>query len=368
MGQVKILITGAEGFIGKNLCAELEAEKTIKLYKVGRKTSKRDFLLACKNADIVFHLAGVNRPDDESDFNRENVGFTQMLIDELEKENSSACVFFSSSIQADQDNPYGRSKLEAEEILKKSNLKVFNYRLTNVFGKWSRPHYNSVVATFCHNVAHNKAITVHDSDALLTLTYIDDVIEEFKLTLSEHAKKSSGEYAIETTHAITLAKLAGIIQGFPRLRLSREIPDFTNALEKKLYSTYLSYLPKDKFKYPLEMNKDQRGSFTEFIRSESKGQVSVNVSEPGVTKGEHWHHTKTEKFLVISGEALISLRHYFGDEIIEYSVSDEKFEVVDIPPGYTHNIINTGSTKLVTMMWSNECFDPEKPDTYFLKV
>jgi UDP-2-acetamido-2,6-beta-L-arabino-hexul-4-ose reductase len=294
------------------------------------------------------------------------------LLELLKKHNNKAPVLITSSIQAERDNAYGISKKAGEDLLfnysKESGVKVYVYRLANLFGKWSRPNYNTVVATYCHNIARDLDIQVNNPDAELKLCYIDDVLEEFLSVLEDTPTREDNYCIVPVTHTITLGELANVIRGFKETRIDLSVPNMENDLTKKLYSTYLSFLPKDKFSYDLKMNCDNRGSFTEFIRTPESGQVSVNVSRPGITKGNHWHHTKNEKFLVVSGEGLIRFRKIDSDEIIEYRVSGEKMQVVDIPTGYTHSIVNVGEHDLVTVMWVNECFDPEKPDTYFLEV
>jgi UDP-2-acetamido-2,6-beta-L-arabino-hexul-4-ose reductase len=270
------------------------------------------------------------------------------------------------------DNPYGRSKKAGEELLfqysKETDAKAYIYRLPNLFGKWSKPNYNTVVATYCHNVARGVDIQVNNPDAELTLCYIDDVLKEFLGALGGNPTTRNDYCIVPATHSIKLGELANVIKSFKNSRRNLSIPNMEDPLTKKLYSTYLSFLPENEFSYDLKMNCDHRGSFTEFIRTPERGQVSINVSKPGITKGNHWHHTKNEKFLVVSGEGLIRFRKIDSDEIIEYRVSGEKLQVVDIPVGYTHSIVNVGENDLVTVMWVNECFDPEKPDTYFLEV
>lgn len=369
---MKILVTGAKGFVGKNLVAELKNRGYKEIFEFDIDTDKALLAEYTKECEFVFHLAGVNRPKHENEFMEGNFGFTSELLELLKKHNNKSPVLMTSSIQAEMDNPYGKSKRAGEDLLfsysKETGAEVFVYRLPNLFGKWSRPNYNSVVATFCYNTARNLEIQINDPEAKLTLAYIDDVVEEFIKTM-EDAPTLEGDYCkVSLTYNTTVGEIAELIKSFKESRINLNIPDMGNEFTKKLYSTYLSYLPEDKFSYELKMNVDDRGSFTEFIRTPERGQVSVNVSKPGITKGNHWHHTKNEKFLVVSGEALISFRKIDSDEIIEYKVSGDKLEVVDIPAGYTHSIINIGDTDLVTIMWANECFDPENPDTYHLEV
>lgn len=370
--MMNILVTGAKGFVGKNLVAELKNRGFNNIFEFTRESDVSLLDKYTKECDFVFHLAGVNRPDDENEFMDGNFGFTSRLLELLKKHGNKAPVLITSSIHAEKDNPYGRSKKAGEDLLfnyyKETDVKVYVYRLPNLFGKWSKPHYNTVVATYCHNIARGLGIQINNPDAELNLCYIDDVLVEFLSALEDNPTMKDQYCIVPVTHNIKLGKLANIIKSFQESRNNLSIPNMENTLTKKLYSTYLSFLPEDKFSYDLKMNCDQRGSFTEFIRTAERGQVSVNVSKPGITKGNHWHHTKNEKFLVVSGEGLIRFRKIDSDQIIEYKVCGEKLQVVDIPTGYTHSIVNVGENDLVTVMWVNECFDPEKPDTYFLEV
>lgn len=369
---MNILVTGANGFIGKNLIAEL---KNIGIYKIYEFTRESDFTLLenyTKDCDFIFHLAGVNRPKNEQEFMEGNYSFTFQLLELLKKNRNKAPILSTSSTQAELDNPYGRSKKAMEDLLfhhrDETSTAVYLYRLPNVFGKWSKPNYNSVVATFCHNIARDEDIQIHNANAELTLCYIDDVLAEFIRAL-KGSPTLCGDYCIvPITHQIKLSQLASILKDFKDSRKNLSIAHMEDPLTKKLYSTYLSFLPIDQFSYDLKMNIDSRGSFTEFLRTQDRGQVSVNVSKPGITKGNHWHHTKNEKFLVVSGEGLIRFRGLDSEDIIEYRVNGEKLQVVDVPTGYTHSIVNVGETDLVTIMWVNECFDPVKPDTYYLEV
>lgn len=369
---MKILVTGAYGFIGKNLVEELKNRGYNDLLLYTRENSLEDLQRFSKECEFVFHLAGINRPEDEKEFMEGNSGFTSKILELLKESGNKAPVLITSSTQAEQDNPYGRSKRAGEDLLfdyqKETNSTVYVYRLPNVFGKWSKPNYNTVVATYCHNIARDLAIQVNNPAAELNLSYIDDVIEEFTSALEGNPTRQDNYCIVPVTHTITLGELVELIKGFKESRTNLSVANMEDALSKKLYSTYLSFLPEDQFSYDLKMNVDQRGSFTEFIRTPERGQVSVNVSKPGITKGNHWHHTKNEKFLVASGEGAIRFRKLDSEEIIEYRVSGEKLQVVDIPTGYTHSIVNVGESDLVTVMWVNECFDPEKPDTYYLEV
>ena len=367
-----VLVTGANGFIGKNLVSRLELLEGITVFKYDRENTVEELNRFIKQSDFVFHLAGVNRPSDVKEFEEGNKNFTEDIIDLIKKSNKNIPLLITSSIQADLDNPYGVSKKQAEiaafNYSQETCSNSYVYRLPNVFGKWCRPNYNSAVATFCHNVAHDLPITVNDSNVVLNLVYIDDVVEEFINAMNGHGNKVDEFYQIPTVHTIKLGEIVDLIYSFKKSRDERSIPNMEDAITKKIYSTYLSYLPEDEFSYELKMNVDHRGSFTEFIKTPERGQVSVNISKPGITKGNHWHHTKNEKFLVVSGRGVIRFRKPDSDNVIEYFVSGDKLEVVDIPTGYTHNIENLGETDMVTIMWANEPFDPQRPDTYFLEV
>lgn len=381
---MKILVTGARGFVGKNLVAELEnikcgKDKTypltqdIEIYEYDIDTGKSMLSEFCKDCDFVFNLAGVNRPETESEFMSGNFGFASELLDELKKNNNTCPVMLSSSTQAALDNPYGKSKKAGEDLFfdysKETGAKVLVYRFPNVFGKWCRPNYNSAVATFCNNIANDLPIQVNDRSHKMTLVYIDDVVNELINALCGSETKDGDYCKVPVEHNTTLGEIVDLIYSFKQSREDKSVPDMTEgSFSKKLYSTYLSYLPTDKFSYPLKMNIDNRGSFTEILRTADRGQVSVNISKPGITKGQHWHHTKNEKFLVVSGKGVIRFRKIGEEKVYEYFVSGDKLEVVDIPTGYTHNIENLGDTDMVTVMWCNECFNPDKPDTFFEEV
>lgn len=369
---MKILVTGAKGFMGKNLIAELRNRKYTEIFEYDRDTDSSLLDEYCKETDFVFHLAGVNRPKEQSEFMEGNFGFTSDLLEYLKKNNNNCPVMISSSIQAELNNPYGESKKAGEDLLfsygEETGAKVLVYRFPNVFGKWCSPNYNSAVATFCHNIANDLPIQVNDPNVVMNLVYIDDVVNELINSIEGKENKIGLFCEVPVVHTITLGKIVDLIYSFKKSRENRSIPNMSEPLTKKLYSTYLSYLPKDHFSYDLKMNMDQRGSFTEFLKTPDRGQVSVNISKPGITKGNHWHHTKNEKFLVVSGKGIIRFRKIDSDEVLEYLVSGDKMEVVDIPTGYTHNIENLGETEMVTIMWANESFDPEKPDTYYLEV
>ncbi|HHV95144.1 MAG TPA: capsular polysaccharide biosynthesis protein CapF [Clostridiaceae bacterium] len=381
---MKILVTGSKGFIGKNLIMELRNQKYETLFEYDKDTDESLLDEYTRECDFVFHLAGVNRSDDESEFMKVNYGITAKLLELLKRNNNRCPIVFTSSIQADLDNPYGKSKKACEELIFKygeeNNVKTLVYRLQNVFGKWCKPNYNSVVATFCHNIAAGLPIIISDPQKVLNLVYIDDVVSEFLRALKgeeqrkdtfcceECHNKNTFYCEVPISYNVKLGEIADLIYSFKQSRETLAIPDMSNEFVKKLYSTYLSYLPTEQLNYPLKINADSRGIFVEIIRTVDRGQISVNISGKGVTKGNHWHNTKTEKFIVVSGRGIISLRRPDGKEIIKYYVSGDKPEVVDIPPGYTHSIQNVGDTDLVTIIWSNECFDPSKPDTYYLEV
>ena len=399
---MKILVTGAKGFVGQNLCAQLKNIRDGKAkcygdvvvedifeYDIDSTAEQLDDY--CREADFVFNLAGVNRPQNTEEFMEGNFGFASTLLETLEKHGNKAPVMLSSSIQATLagrfgDSEYGRSKRAGEELFfnysTRTGARVLVYRFPNLFGKWCRPNYNSAVATFCNNIANDLPIMVNDRSTELELLYIDDLVDEMIATLrgEEHHCEfegvetvlcDNGKYCtVPTTHKVTLGEIVDLLEAFkaqPQTLVVPEIPN--NSFAKKLYSTYLSYLPKEKASFELKMNCDARGSFTELLRSEKCGQVSVNISKPGITKGEHWHNTKWEFFIVVSGKGLIQQRRVGSDEVLNFEVSGEKIEAVHMLPGYTHNIINLSDTEdLVTVMWANEAFDPNKPDTYFEKV
>lgn len=369
---MKILVTGAKGFVGKNLVAELKNRKFNDIYEFDVDTNPELLDEYTKKCEFVFHLAGVNRPKDPKEFLEGNYGFTTVLLNSLEKNNNKAPVLITSSIQAELDNDYGKSKKAGEDVIfehaQKMNSKAYVYRLPNVFGKWCRPNYNSAVATFCNNIAMGLPIQVNDPSVEMNLVYIDDVVNEFINALEGNANKKGNYCFVQPVHRITLGEIVELIKSFKASRDNLNVPNMSNEFEKDLYSTYLSYIPVKDFAYDLKMNIDDRGSFTEFIRTPDRGQYSVNVAKPGITKGNHWHHTKNEKFLVVSGQALIRFRKIDSKYVIEYKVSGDKLQVVDIPTGYTHSIKNIGDTDLVTVMWANEAFNPEKPDTYFMEV
>ena len=389
--KMNILITGASGFVGRNLCAQLRnirdgkaknyaVSGDLTLYEYDLNSTPEELDAYCRDADFVFNLAGVNRPQDPADFVRGNFGFASTLLATLKKYGNTCPVMISSSIQAALDNPYGESKRAGEQLLfdyaEETGAKVLVYRFPNLFGKWCRPNYNSAVATFCNNIANDLPITVNDPSVVMHLVYIDDVVDELIGALTGGEHRDGAFCVVPTSHRITLGAIVDLLHTFRRMPETLEVPDTTkDGFAKKLYATYLSYLPSDRFAYDLKMNVDPRGSFTEIIRTADRGQFSVNVSKPGITKGQHWHHTKNEKFVVVHGHGLIQLRKVGTDEngqlypVVNYEVSGEKIQVVEMIPGYTHNIVNLSDTEdLVTFMWCNECFDPAKPDTYFEPV
>lgn len=371
---MNILITGAQGFIAKNLIEELRNRNQVNIMEYSRETDFTVLKEYCKKADFVFHLAGINRPKENSEYLTGNVGFTRQLIKMLKMEKNNCPIMVSSSIQADLKNPYGESKKEAEQLViahgKETGARVLIYRFPNVFGKWARPNYNSAISTFCYNISRNQAIQINDYKAEMNLVYIDDVVNELINSLTGKENRINEYCKVSPVYRITLGEIVELIQSFKESRNNKSIPNMGDSFTKKLYSTYLSYIPETEFGYKLKMNKDERGSFTEFIKSPDRGQVSVNISKPGIVKGNHWHHTKNEKFLVVSGDGVIRFRRIgsFSNEIIEYFVSGESLEVIDIPVGYTHNIENVGKVDLVTIMWANEEFNPNQPDTYFVEV
>ena len=386
---MNILITGAAGFVGKNLTAALKNIKDGKdrthpevivdeLYLYDVDSSVELLETACEKADFVFHMAGVNRPKDPADFMAGNFGFTSTLLGTLKKYRNTCPVMLSSSIQATLEgrynNDYGRSKKAGEECLfaygKETGAKVLVYRFPNLFGKWCRPNYNSAVATFCHNLANDLPITVNDPAIELELLYIDDLVEEMLAALAGKEHTDGAYCRVPTTHKFTLGEIVSLLESFqaqPSTLMMPSIPP--DSFAKKLYSTYLSYLPAEKAAFPLHMNEDARGSFTELLKTPSHGQFSVNISKPGITKGQHWHNTKWELFIVVSGKGLIQQRKIGTDEVLNFYVDGEHITAVHMLPGYTHNIINLSETEnLVTLMWANECFDPDHPDTFFEPV
>ena len=396
---MKVLVTGAKGFVGRNLCAQLNniltgkakcyGDLTIEaVYEYDIDSTLEQLDAYCTDCDFVFNLAGVNRPQNQEEFMQGNFGFASTLLDTLKKHHNNCPVMISSSIQATLagrfgTSEYGKSKKAGEELMfqygEETGSKVLVYRFPNLFGKWCRPNYNSAVATFCNNIANDLPITVNDPAVELELLYIDDLVEEMIAALKgeehrcefdgvETVLTENGRYcAAPVTHKVTLGEIVDLLEQFKNQPSTQVIPEIpANSFAKKLWSTYLSYLPKEKVSFPLKMNVDPRGSFTELLRSKNCGQVSINISKPGITKGQHWHNTKWEFFIVVAGHGLIQERKVGTDEVIEFEVSGDKIEAVHMLPGYTHNIINLSDTEdLVTVMWANESFDPNRPDTYY---
>lgn len=385
---MKILVTGAKGFVGKNLCSQLRniRDKKARWYKLFEPidvvyeydidSTREELDQWCKDCDFVFNLAGVNRPQNTKEFMEGNFGFTNTLLDTLKKYNNTCPVMISSSSQAALDNPYGQSKKAGEELMfqysKDTGARVLVYRFPNLFGKWCRPNYNSVVATFCNNIANGLPIQINDPSVILNFVYIDDVVDQLIYSLSGKEYKEGKYCYVPIVYKVRLGDIADLLHSFDKGRYDLQIPCVSDGFRKALYSTFVSYLPKNKISYPLDMKKHDRGSFAEFIRTENHGQVSINISKPGITKGEHWHHNLVERFLVVSGHGLIQLRKEGLDEngneypILNFEVSGEKLEVVEMISGYTHNLINLSKTEdMVTVIWANGCFDQNRPDTYF---
>jgi UDP-2-acetamido-2,6-beta-L-arabino-hexul-4-ose reductase len=367
-----ILITGANGFIGRNLSATLKGLGYQRLLLIDKDTSDEMYKSYVKEAKFIFHFAGINRPTDPKEFIEGNVDSISKLIEMVKSTKSKAPIVVSSSIQALADNPYGKSKKAGEDLLlefsKRQHHPIFIYRFTNVFGKWSRPNYNSVVATFCHNISRGLPIKINDENAKIALVYIDDVVAEMIRCLEGKTETIDGILRVLPEYEVTVGQLSKTIQGFAVSRNTLVLANQHDIFQKKLYATYLSYLDDTQFSYEVKSHQDQRGSFTELFKTFEQGQISVNISKPGITKGNHYHHTKNEKFIVVSGDALIRFRKVDDTKIIEYKVSGQKIQVIDIPPGYTHSIVNVGKQDLVTIMWASEIFDPLNPDTYPMEV
>jgi UDP-2-acetamido-2,6-beta-L-arabino-hexul-4-ose reductase len=367
-----VLVTGAAGFIGKNLITALQRLENISLTTI---TSKDEWLVlesALEQVDIIYHLAGINRPQNEEEFALGNTEFTRKIVQYLEVVGRKAKIIIPSSIQAELENPYGRSKKAAEDVLldynRKTGASVAIYRLPNVFGKWSRPNYNTVVATFCHNIACGLDIVISDPNRELELVYIDDVVAEFLRHLDENGTHDQQRYTVSRTFRVTLGGLAGRIRQLHEIRTSLIVPDLADDLMKCLHATYLSFLPEKEFAYPVKLNTDNRGWLFELLKSEHFGQIFVSKTLPGITRGDHYHDSKLEKFCVIQGEAVIRFRHIHSQEVLAFPVSGNDIKVVDIPPGYTHSIENIGQDEMVCLFWANQIFSPEQPDTYWEKV
>ena len=374
MPSVKtVLVTGAAGFVGKNLIEALGRREDVRILGYDVDTSREEMETYVRQADFIYHLAGVNRPKDDAEFEAGNAGSAAALVAVLEGCGRATPVAISSSTQAAVENPYGVSKRGAEEALRgyaeRTGAPVYIYRLTNIFGKWSRPNYNSVVSTFCYNICHGLDIRISDPAREVELVYIDDVVAEFVSLLDGARSERAAEYlAVAPTYTVTLGDLADRIYALRDIRRTLVVPDLSDPLTWCLNATYLSYLEKDDFSYELDTKTDARGNLAELIKSRQFGQIFVSTTLPGVTRGNHYHNTKVEKFCVIRGEGVIRFRHIFSDEIIEYAVSGKHLQVVDIPPGYTHSIENVSDDEMITLFWANQIFDAEEPDTYFSSV
>lgn len=368
---MKILVTGAKGFIGRNLVWELKNYGYNEIIEYDVDTNPDLLEKFILKSDFIFHLAGVNRPKNEDEFMKGNFGLLSEVLTILNKNSRSTPIMLSSSIQAELSNEYGKSKKASEELLfeyeKRTGAKVFIYRFSNIFGKWSKPNYNSVIATFSYNISRRIPIKINDPEVELRLIYIDDVVSSLRKLLNQEKYSSGKIYYIDKEYTSKLSEIVTLLYSFRDSRDNLLVPDTKNTFVKKLYSTYLSYIPIEELVYNLKMNNDNRGSFTEFIKSNDRGQVSINVSKPGIIKGNHWHKTKNEKFLVVSGTAKIKLMNLHTEEIVSYTLSDTEFQVIDIPPGYVHNIVNIGKENLVTVMWANEQFNLQNPDTYYIE-
>lgn len=387
---MNILITGAKGFIGKNLCAQLyniasqkarwyNIDPNLTIFEYDIDSTPEELEAFCRKADFVFNLAGVNRPKDPKEFMEGNFGFASTLLNTLKKYNNRCPIMLASSSQATLNNPYGQSKKAGEELFFKygeeTGAKVYVYRFPNLFGKWCKPNYNSVIATFCHNIANDLPIQVNDPEVILNLVYIDDLVDEMINALLGKAYKEGKFCYVPNVHRKRLGDIVDLLYSFDRGRTSLRVPYVSDSFRKALYSTFVSYLPERKITFPLKMNVDSRGSFSEFIKTENHGQISINISKPGITKGQHWHNNLVERFLVVSGKGLIQLRKVGKDEdgnaypVVSYEVSGEKLQVVEMISGYTHNLINLSETDdMVTIIWANDNFDTNRPDTYFEPV
>jgi len=368
-----VLVTGAFGFIGSNLAATLALDDQITVLKFGRENTDSDLKNYVEKADFIFHVAGVNRPKDDNEFTSGNKELTEKIITLLEQQKTPAPLLFTSSTHAERDSAYGESKKAAEDAVlrwaEKPSNRAFIYRLPNVFGKWSRPNYNSVVSTFCYNISHDLDITINDRSTPLNLVYIDDVVTEcIRAFKGELTESKSNFYDLPRSFNTTLGEIADILASFKQSRVDLVMPSFENIFHKFLYATYVSYLDKDDFSYTLDMKRDDRGWLAEFIKAPAFGQIFLSRTKPGIARGNHWHHTKVEKFLVIEGDADITFRKLDTDEIITYSVTGDTLQVVDIPTGYVHAIKNTGDSDLLTLFWANELLDPNAPDTHYQNV
>lgn len=369
---MQVLVTGSRGFVAKNLLERLSRMEGVEVSTFSRDDALETLAPKVQASDFVFHLAGVNRPENPEEFYEGNRDLTAKIVTAAKESGKCIPVLMSSSTQVERDNDYGKSKREGEAVLetyaKESGAVAYIYRLPNVFGKWSRPNYNTVIATWCHNVTRELPIQVNDESVELNLVYVDDVVEQFVRHLDENGKSGVVYGEVSPLYVKTLGEIKDLIMAFKESRTELTVPRVGRGFERALYATYLSFFPTDKFSYLLNGHQDERGTFYEFVKTIDSGQVSISTTAPGVTRGNHYHNTKNEKFLVIKGEASIKHRQIHGDDVIEYNVSDKKMEVVEMIPGYTHDITNTGDSEMVLLLWANETFDRENPDTYFLKV
>ena len=369
---MKVLVTGSNGFIGKNLLERLGRMEEVSVETFDRNDALDTLASKVTDADFIFHLAGVNRPENPEEFYEGNADLTQKLVEVAGKSDKKPAILMSSSTQVERDNDYGKSKRAGEQALEDyarvSGATAYIYRLPNVFGKWSKPNYNTVIATWCYNITRDLPIEVNDESVELSLVYIDDVVEHFVRHLDENGREGVVYGEVSPVYKKSLGEIKTLLMAFKESRETLIVPRVGRGFERALYATYLSFLPTDKFAYELKGYEDERGTFYEFVKTLDSGQFSISTTAPGITRGNHYHNTKNEKFLVIKGEASIKHRQIHGDEIIEYKVSDKKMEVVEMIPGYTHDITNTGNSEMVLLLWANETFDRENPDTYFLKV
>ena len=368
---MKVLVTGSNGFIGKNLIESLNRTE-VEIYTFNRENSINELEESIQKVDFIFHLAGENRPKNSEEFYRGNKELTQKIVDLIEKNSKKIPILMTSSIWVGKDNDYAKSKELAEKIIEKYSIgnktDCFIYRLPNVFGKWSKPNYNTVIATWCYNIARDFKIEVNDRNIELNLVYIDDIINTFIQKLNQKEHGSSLYYIVEKVYKKTLGEIEELLYQFRDSRKNLLIPHIANGFERVLYATYLSFLPEDRFSYELKGHRDDRGTFYEILKTLDSGQLSISTTKAGITRGNHYHNTKNEKFLVIKGQALIELRDIFSEEIIQYHVNSDKLEVVEMIPGYTHNITNTGEEEMVLLIWANENYNPQKPDTNFVEV
>jgi UDP-2-acetamido-2,6-beta-L-arabino-hexul-4-ose reductase len=369
---MKVLVTGSNGFIGKNLLERLERIEDVEVIAFTRSNSLSELKQFIKDSDFIFHLAGINRPKNILEFYEGNQDLTQKIVDLVLKSGKKIPILISSSTQVEHNNDYGKSKLGSEVVLeayaRQSSVPVYIYRLPNVFGKWSRPNYNTVIATWCHNISRDISLKVNDETVALDLVYIDDVVDHFVRHLDENAKSGVIYPEVSPVYRKNLGEIRDLLIDFKESRKNLLIPPVGRGFHRALYATYLSFLPTNQFSYEIRGYKDERGTFYEFLKTQDSGQFSISTSVSGVTRGNHYHNTKNEKFLVVKGEASIKLRQIHGDDIIEYNVSDKKMEVVEMIPGYTHDITNTGDSEMILLLWANEVFDREKPDTYYLEI